>query len=844
VIEIARQIDHLYVINHKKRIVMRNSNGSAVAVTISESPFSDDTMRIGVAAEAEHTERENFSIDYEGPFSRTYLEGGRGNTAQAESYVELLAELNQHDFSESLYAVANEIEDTIISKFSGEASYNGEYTQYVQRRSNEYFAPLINEVHGAIDQVNNYLVQNEFRSESDIDHFLQEVEFDHAGQLTPAQEQLFESFWGKIKSAVKKATSVAKKVVDVAKKFSPIHLALNKLKGLIKPLLNKVLNSLMGKVPQNLRPYAEMVAKKLVNMEVSLSEGEDVAGTDFEFLQRELDLNIANLVFSNDEMSGEEILSHYSYDESEVSRRPGKYATIKHARRSFIKKLKEGREVGPAMEEFLPALYPALKIGISLVGRKRVIDFLAGLLSKLVEKYVPANMAKPLSASIVDLGLGAMGFETAEREDDTLAYEAIASTVEEVVNTLAKDPELQNSENFSEQEAMDLIAERALPAFNKSVANNFPGTYIKKSLQLTQQPGVWIQMPRRGGEPCYKKYGKVFSMVLTPQLVDSLKTFGGSPLGQFMKDTLSIDLSRSPQVRVHIYEATANTTLSKISLYERVPGLGSANKTSWIQLHPLTVDAATALLQEPALGKNVGDTYSQSHQKITPGQRFFYMEIPGVSVRRPMVVRKRSRRKRTTDEQIVARTSDIQVVFNFLKAEVMVNYFFSEVSADQAVEKINSGDWIGAAESIRISLRETLHNILLKNVGSKVKIVHESVPELYLQHIPESEEFMGSIGKIALEKLVEKLTEKFVDAAYDGVKGFFKARVGEFKDALSKPDDGVTIQIIWQNVPGMTQLRSVIALIRGEGSIGDLANISMPTLPLPTLKIVAGKNFV
>jgi hypothetical protein len=94
-----------------------------------------------------------------------------------------------------------------------------------------------------------------------------------------------------------------------------------------------------------------------------------------------------------------------------------------------------------------------------------------------------------------------------------------------------------------------------------------------------------------------------------------------------------------------------------------------------------------------------------------------------------------------------------------------------------------------------------------------------------------------------LEKLIEKLTEKFVDAAYDGVKSFFKARVTEFKDALSKPDDGVTIQIIWQNVPGMAQLRAAINLIRGEGSLGDLKNISMPLLPAPTLKITSGKNF-
>jgi hypothetical protein len=113
-----------------------------------------------------------------------------------------------------------------------------------------------------------------------------------------------------------------------------------------------------------------------------------------------------------------------------------------------------------------------------------------------------------------------------------------------------------------------------------------------------------------------------------------------------------------------------------------------------------------------------------------------------------------------------------------------------------------------------------------------------------LSHVPETEQFAGAIGKVALEKVIEKLTEKFVDAGYEAVVDFFKARATEFKDSLSKPEDGVTIRIAWTNVPGMAQIRSVIKLIRGEGSLGDLKNISFPTINAPTLLVSEGKNFM
>ena len=97
------------------------------------------------------------------------------------------------------------------------------------------------------------------------------------------------------------------------------------------------------------------------------------------------------------------------------------------ARQQLIGELKElqpGQSPAPAIERFLPAailaLQPVIKIAISIIGRQKVVNFLAGLLAKLVAKYVPEAVARPLATSIVDIGMSAIGFETNERNSSIL----------------------------------------------------------------------------------------------------------------------------------------------------------------------------------------------------------------------------------------------------------------------------------------------------------------------------------------------------------------------------------------------------------------------------------------
>jgi ATP-dependent Lon protease len=126
--------------------------------------------------------------------------------------------------------------------------------------------------------------------------------------------------------------------------------------------------------------------------------------------------------------------------------------------------------------------------------------------------------------------------------------------------------------------------------------------------------------------------------------------------------------------------------------------------------------------------------------------------------------------------------------------------------------------------------------------------VHEAILSQYLDdEFPETtarvENFGAEIGKAVIEKLVEKLIEKFVDVAFKAVENYFKARAAEFKEAYAKPADGVTVKLVWTNLPGMPTIRAVISAMRGTFSLGNLTDLALPTIPTPDIKVFADKQF-
>ena len=94
-------------------------------------------------------------------------------------------------------------------------------------------------------------------------------------------------------------------------------------------------------------------------------------------------------------------------------------------------------------------------------------------------------------------------------------------------------------------------------------------------------------MPR-GGPWRYRKYSRVFNVVIHPAAARAITTFGGRPLSAFLRDGSA---GTGPvRARVHLYQAVPGSTFARIARAERgVPGLGYGGRG-----HPLAPAPADA----------------------------------------------------------------------------------------------------------------------------------------------------------------------------------------------------------------------------------------------------------
>ncbi|MGC1240489.1 MAG: hypothetical protein WA874_02825 [Chryseosolibacter sp.] len=843
-----------------------STRGMAAELASYETPFADETQDAEQDQERGQTGPQNYSdnylMDLESPFSQNFNSAisEKAPNPQAADYVQLLASLNDREFTETLYEMASELQDSWTSKISNETAMGERFVPFAAQQSQQYFAPLINQAEAALERITDHFTAINIgdQSESEIEQYFLQFETDNA--LSAAQEQFLGGIIKKVKSVVKTAGNLVKKGINVVGKILPIGPLLNRIKGMIPILLKKVLQFAIGKLPQNLRPHAQNLAKKFLKLEVvETTETEGYTTGDIASIQTEFDNQVANMVFSADEAGAEDFVMDYENSENVLQREndleTGGYQIppLDVARQQFIdelKNLQEGESPAPAIERFLPAailaLQPVIKIAIGIIGRPRIINFLAKIIARLIGKYVPQNVAMPLASSIIDVGMSAIGFEVHETHKADVAYEAIANTIQETVQKLSLDEMLAGED--------DEITAEVLQAFEAAAPNNFPAKYIRRDVLPSTANGIWVMKPRKGPKHYYKKYTNIFNVTIEPKTAKSITTFGGRPLSSFLKDNMALDITKPIQARVHLFESIPGTLLSQISKHDKAPGLGVPG--GWVQLHPLSVCTAAMLVKEPGLGEDVPVHFRTTRHRIGVGQRFYYLEISGAKLKYVPVPKKQGVKPApgpvpapTPTPRVVvpARPSDIQCVLNFLKGEIRFNYFFSESDAMELVEKLKAGDAIASIMRIRSLIHNTLHNSLIKNIRSNVKIIHETMPELYLENSPDGspqsqmESEGGGIGKAILEKVLTKVIDKLVDAAFEGVKVFFKTRAAEFIAAQANPADGVTVKVWFTGVPGMAQVSAIISGLKGTLSIGNVFDFIMPSVPAADVQVSPGK---
>jgi hypothetical protein len=226
----------------------------------------------------------------------------------------------------------------------------------------------------------------------------------------------------------------------------------------------------IGKLPEAVRPAAQQLADRLFNRkpksapadasaasgagDATAPEGagsgaQDSAGASVTEIQQEFDQQIANLFLASDEVEMELEVARARSDERGAA--TPVYAELDQARERFIQELeqlRDGEEAGPQIQNFVQAIIPALRLGIKLIGRGKVVNFLANLLAKLIAKLIGPAAAPALSKAIVDIGLRMMTLEVSPQDESRAAASAVAATVEETVRRVSALPDyvLDNQE--------------------------------------------------------------------------------------------------------------------------------------------------------------------------------------------------------------------------------------------------------------------------------------------------------------------------------------------------------------------------------------------------------------
>ena len=270
-------------------------------------------------------------------------------------------------------------------------------------------------------------------------------------------------------------------------------------------------------------------------------------------------------------------------------------------------------------------MLPALRLGVRLIGRDRVVGFLANFLAKMIGKLVGPATAPALSRAIVDAGLKLLTLEVSSQDETRAAASSVAATVEETVRRVSALPDyvLDNQE---------LLEGFVLEAFEQAAAANLPpvlsdAVYRERPdlLEIAKREDLLDHAPAAAPQTLQEvraHRSRCGSVPTWPTRSSRSRVRWPTSL----QDQLGVEEGAEIEAEVHLYETLPGTTLPDIAREEsETPGMGAAGAQGAAQLHPLTPKAAGLLLGEPRMGRNVPSWTNR--RNIGVGQRLYHLSI-------------------------------------------------------------------------------------------------------------------------------------------------------------------------------------------------------------------------
>lgn len=689
-----------------------------------------------------------------------------------EAFEEALADIRDEDFHEAVAMLAEETEAAVGERFANEAPL---YARERERFAETYLS-------GVQFESEHYLTELEVGiagldigafSENQIDETL--GRFDpQSGELTPAGEEFVGKLVKKAKKAIKFVAKVAKKAGKLAAPFlGPL---LKKLRKLVRPLLKRVLSLAIGRLPAPLRPAAQTLADRLMGNAgiakpaaggpADVPAASPAVAVDSEALADSFDMMLIEAMTLDEAVLAESETLDTGEDEAlEESRDLEALAEARGALIDRLGQADERADLTPAIEHFAPVVLMALRTGIGLVGRPKVVGFLASHLAKMIGKWVAPAQAKPLANAIVDTGLRMV---TLEAEDEgswgesEVVPTALASIVEDTVRRFA-----ENEDYVFEDE--DLAQVELAEAFGEAVATHFPQDHVRAELQLAPSlGGAFVTRQARSLRP-YSKYNRTPEIEVSAKMADRLPAFGGTSLGDA---TRAAGGTFPMRARMHVYQAKAGST---------VPAMLRHDKRGRASAYPLTPGAAGMLLREPGLGGRVPTRFMKSPRRIAVGQRVYVLEpVSGGG---------------SGDDRARAKPSRSWLSISRGGAQIVAGVYLSEAEAQALAEAMRQGRGHGVLlKALVASLRKP----------SRVRSEAEDT-EAFADEGEAFDQFAARPKSRFPAGFKDMLRRRISAWIMPAIAGWVRSNSEAFLRAAAHPDAGVTVRVQLSGVPGLVQ---------------------------------------
>jgi hypothetical protein len=575
------------------------------------------------------------------PFSEAMASLGESDL-EAEAFAALTAEFEDEEFTEALEALVSEAAARHLAS-TGSWSHESGAMQLARTEVEQWLETVAAEADRQLSALEAHFGDRpvDSVSESEIEAVGGSgMEYAALDSPVNAQELFFKKLLDKAKKVVKGAVKLAKQGIKAVGKLLPTGKIFAALRKLVSPLLKRVLAKAIGKLPEPLRPAAKRLAGKLsgaVTGAVGAATGDSGAADApaTEALSAEFDEALAEAVLAPSDAAMTEALEAFEAEAATVTTSESAVEALDTARHRLARQLVDAQPAQPPvaeMEQFIPvvmAAMPLVKLGVKIVGRDRVVKFVAGLLANLIKPMIGPEVATPLSRHIADAGLRLLGLEA--EGDGMLGAEALVAATEDTIREVMSLPEAS-----LEQE---LLVEAAVEeAFEQAVVRHFPPQVLRPDLAQAERDderGIWVALPRSTRPHLrYRKYSVVHPLRLTRPMAQAVVFAEGDTLEERLLDEGAT--TWPVQAELHTYELLPGGDVGHLAAFELEGESYADGALEFDELEderPLRQPGGGGAGQRPlaGAGRRPGGTYRGRRH---PGRRVVRLKVRGRRLRR------------------------------------------------------------------------------------------------------------------------------------------------------------------------------------------------------------------